>query len=187
LSPIDTFVVCGPGLCKYPRSTQQQTCYKRMCPSVVTGTVLLAKRYPQDEFAVKLHGSAAVVSLRDVCLLTPEMAQRFHEASKEVSSDAVAPVAPVFRCSGGLVNVSRIEEGATLVLHDVGVWNVNTTALHGAKVTLNDDDGGTTTDSESSRNNNNNNIYKNSTTPNSNDSRSSVLPQRRKHNAMSAV
>lgn len=41
----------------------------------------------------------------------------------------------------GLRSVSDIREGMNLVLHDVGTWNVNTTALHSAKVSLHSDNG----------------------------------------------
>ena len=95
--------------------------------TMMTATVLFVKRYPCDEFAVKFDQSPAVIGLRDVKLFV----------SGETGSATMGH---------GLRSVSDIREGMKLVIHDAGVWNVKTTALHCAKVSLDNNRGGNNND-----------------------------------------
>jgi hypothetical protein len=82
--------------------------------TIVTATVLCIKQYPCDEWAVKLDQSPVVIGLRDVKIYNPD------------------------ECNGSyLRSVTDIRVGMNLIMHDTGVWNVNTTTLHNAKVSLN--------------------------------------------------
>ena len=83
----------------------------------MTATVLCMKQYPCDEWAVKLDERPVVISLRDVKIYVPPVS---NEGGYESS----------------LRSVTDIRVGMKLILHEMGVWNVNTTALHSAKVSL---------------------------------------------------
>jgi hypothetical protein len=86
-----------------------------------TATVLAIKQYPVHEIGILLHGTPVVVSLRDV---------------KMAPVDGVKTWPSVEMFSGR--GVGNIEEGCVLKVYDIGTWNVNTSALHGARVTLSD-------------------------------------------------
>jgi hypothetical protein len=88
----------------------------------VSATVLSVKQYPSEEFGVILHGTGAVVSLRDVKMFMPDPPR--------------GSQGPASRLFGGSHDTRNIVEGTELVLNDVGAWNVNTTAFHHARVTI---------------------------------------------------
>jgi hypothetical protein len=88
--------------------------------SSFSATVLCTKRYPREEFGVILHGTGVVITLRDVQMFMP------------VQQQSQGPASGL----SGSYNTRDIKEGTELVLHDVGVWNVTTTALHRARVTI---------------------------------------------------
>lgn len=142
---------------------QQQTSGKVLPGVVATGTVLCVKRYPCDEIAVKIHDSPAVLTLRDVDLLVSNVAlQGLDESRGAVGSTSTVRG-----------SISHVQEGMQLVLHCFGVWNVNTTAFHGSKVMLDKTE---------------NNVavgWCGSVDKKPCNSGVSVLPQRRKHIAMS--
>jgi hypothetical protein len=92
-------------------------------PKSLSATVLLVKRYPCEEFGILLHSTGAVVTIRDVKIFVPES-----HLSQGPASGLLC----------GSRDTREIEEGTQLVLNDVGVWNVNTTALHHARVTIGD-------------------------------------------------
>jgi hypothetical protein len=75
--------------------------------------------------------------------------------------------------------VYDIRVGTKLVLHDTGSWNVNTTALHFATVSLDKDSIGGTDRSDSDT--------MNPTLKEYVEECSAVLPPRRKHRAMSTL
>lgn len=96
-----------------------------MHASPMRGTVLLSKGYPTDEVSVKLDGKPVIITLRNLQIFVPGSVDKQLESSRN-SVDR-------------LRTVRDICEGMSLVLHDVGTWNVNTTAFHGAKVCLDGD------------------------------------------------
>jgi hypothetical protein len=89
---------------------------------VSTATVLSVKQYPSEEFGVLLHGTGAVVSLRDVKIFIPDPPRGFQ--------------GPASKLFGGSHDTRNIVEGVELVLNELGVWNVNTTAFHHSRVTI---------------------------------------------------
>jgi hypothetical protein len=131
-----------------------------MNEDVITGTVLGMKMHPTDEISVKLHGRPVVISLRNVKISTPGEAQPVHRHGNYTN----------------IRNMRDICEGMSLVLDEIGVWNVNTTAFHGGNMRLAVDVGSDTNRSEVVE------VNRGEATGPS----SSVLPQRRKHAAMSS-
>jgi hypothetical protein len=87
-------------------------------------TVLSVKRYPSEEFGVMIHSTGAVVTIKDVKIF--------------VTNSLSASNGPASGLLSGSQDTRDIQEGTQLVLNDVGVWNVNTTALHHARVTIGD-------------------------------------------------
>lgn len=73
---------------------------------------------------VLLHGSPAVITLRDVNMYVPDMS---NTAEVQWPSTAIFNKAPC---------VDDIYEGAELILVECGTWNVYTAAMHGARVML---------------------------------------------------
>jgi hypothetical protein len=129
-------------------------------------TVLSVKQYPSEEFGVLLHGTGAVVTLRDVKIFIPE--------------------GPVDRLVlvGGSHNTRDIVEGTELVLNDVGAWDVNTTALHHARVTIsaNGDTGiGCASDSNNSGQCSQGNYYNTNNDRYGSGATDYNVPSRRKH------
>lgn len=154
------------GRVKYPRAVYQRTYCRYTDKAPPTGTVLLVKMYPNEGVSVKLDGLPVVVTLRNVQISTPTL------------SHTQAPG----DCTRGLRNVRDICEGMSLIFHDMGVWNVNTTAFHNASVSLyNDSDrsGGKcqSTMPPACNVSSSGPAFKSS----------AVLPKRRKHSAMSSV
>lgn len=84
---------------------------------MMTATVLCMKQYPCDEWAVKLDGRPVVIGLRHVEIYVP-------------------PVSNEGGYESCLRSVTDIRVGMKLILHEMGVWNVNTTTLHSTKVSL---------------------------------------------------
>lgn len=85
------------------------------------GTVLSVKSYPTEEISIKLNGRPVVLSLRNVNIFTP--------ASQGVCGTN----------ENVLRTVRDICEGMSLILYDIGIWNVKTTAFHYASVYLEKD------------------------------------------------
>lgn len=97
---------------------------KPICDALVHATVLSVKRYPNEEFGVMIHSTGAVVTIRDVKIFVADALDSSH-----------GPAGGAMR---GSQDTRDIQEGTQLMLNDVGVWNVNTTALHHARVTIGD-------------------------------------------------
>lgn len=87
--------------------------------SMYTVTVLSVKQYPVHEFGVYIHGTPVVVSLRDVKMSSVDGAKTW-------------PSVDMFTGRG----INAIDEGCVLDVYYIGAWNVHTSALHGARVTL---------------------------------------------------
>lgn len=127
--------------------------------NMMTATVLCMKQYPCDEWAVKLDQRPVVIGLRDVKIYV-------HPVSHEGGYESC------------LRSVTDIRVGMKLILHEMGVWNVNTSALHSAKVSLERKSTiGTDLGGEPGTNA--------SLVRHEDVKCTAVLPQRRKHSAMS--
>jgi hypothetical protein len=105
--------------------------------SYIRGTVLFVKYHPTEDFVVSLHGSPAVVTLRDVKMYKPfaSVVPPTHDA-QPLFSDTVF---------NDQLTIHDIREGSELILVDVGVWNVRTSAIHGGQVILSGGSGYKTT------------------------------------------
>jgi hypothetical protein len=95
-----------------------------VCETPLHATVLSVKRYPSEEFGVMIHSTGAVITIKDVKIF--------------VTNSLGASHGPASGLMSGSQDTRDIQEGTQLVLNDVGVWNVNTTALHHARVTIGD-------------------------------------------------
>jgi hypothetical protein len=90
--------------------------------SVLSGTILQVKSHPTEEVSILLKGRPVVLTLRNVNFLTPELLQ-----TQPVNLETKA-------CQ--IRTIRDLCEGMSLVLYDIGVWNVNTTAFHHTSVYL---------------------------------------------------
>ena len=77
----------------------------------LTGTVLCVNKYPTEEIVVLLHGSPAVIALRNVKLCSSNTGE--------------------VQCSS---DIFTLREGVGLVIMEVGNWNVHTAAMHGGRI-----------------------------------------------------
>jgi hypothetical protein len=88
----------------------------------MSATVLCVKQYPNEEVAIMLHNTPTVILLRNVKIFThstPLEEVRF--SNQEKVSD---------------VHFREMREGMHINVVDIGVWNVQTKAMHCAKVVL---------------------------------------------------
>ena len=137
-----------------------------MGDSVVTATVLALKFYPTEEISVKLNGRPIVITLRNVKIRVSDLPYEQIERPGSYTTR--------------LQTMRDIHEGMPLALHDIGVWNVNTTAFHGGTVCL---DAGRVSSSDKNHSIEDTKVCLTGPTVLS----SAVLPKRRKYSPMSLV